>query len=93
MTLNEIVEMVKANPKAFPKGLETSDKDVKQYLALVSVEPDVEKFAKASSLVVAVAENIGCKTLTEVVEAFDAASESLETLRLACRKALASLKG
>ena len=63
MTLNEIVEMVKANPQAFPKGLETSDKDVKQYLALVSVEPDVEKFAKASSLVVALAENIGCKTL------------------------------
>ena len=93
MTLNDIIEMVKTNPKAFPKGLETSDKDVKQYIALVSVEPDVEKFVKASSLVVAVAENIGCKTLTEVVEAFDAASESLETLRLACRKALASLKG
>ena len=93
MTLNEIIEMVKTNPKAFPKGLETSDKDVKQYLALVSVEPDVEKLAKASSLVAALAEHIGCKTLTEVVEAFNAASESLETLRLACRKALASLKG
>ena len=42
MTLNEIIEMVKANPKAFPKGLETSDKDVKQYLALVSVEPQTD---------------------------------------------------
>ena len=30
MTLNEIVEMVKANPQAFPKGLETSDKDVNE---------------------------------------------------------------
>ena len=93
MTLNEIVEMVKANPQAFPKGLETSDEDVKQYLALVSVEPDVEKFAKASALIVAVAENVGCKSRTEVSEAFDAASESLETLRRACLKAVASLKG
>ena len=93
MTLNEIVEMVKANPQTFPKGLETSGEDVKQYLAVVSVEPYVEKFANASALAVAVAENVGCKTLTEVVDAFDAASESLETLRMACRKAVASLKG
>ena len=90
MTLNEIIEMVKANPKAFPKGLETSDKDVKQYLALVSVEPQTDKFAKASATLVAVAENIVCKSQREVEEACDAVRESLSELRNASLLAVAA---
>ena len=89
MTLNEIIEMVKANPKAFPKGLETSDKDVKQYLALVSVEPQTDKFAKASAMLVAVAENVTCKSQLEVEEACDAVRESLRDLRNGCLLAVA----
>ena len=89
MTLNEMIEMVKANPKAFPKGLETSDKDVKQYLALVSVEPQTDKFAKASATLVAVAENVTCKSQREVEEACDAVRESLRDLRNGCLLAVA----
>ena len=89
MTLNVIIEMVKANPKAFPKGLETSDKDVKQYLALVSVEPQTDKFAKASATLVAVAENVTCKSQREVEEACDAVRESLRDLRNGCLLAVA----
>ena len=89
MTLNEIIEMVKANPKAFPKGLETSDKDVKQYLALVSVEPQTDKFAKASATLVAVAENVTCKSQREVEEACDAVRESFRDLRNGCLLAVA----
>ena len=89
MTLNEIIEMVKANPKAFPKGLETSDKDVKQYLALVSVEPQTDKFAKASATLVAVAENVTCKSQREVEETCDAVRESLRDLRNGCLLAVA----
>ena len=89
MTLNEIIEMVKSNPQAFPKGLETSDKDVKQYLALVSVEPQTDKFAKASATLVAVAENVTCKSQREVEEACDAVRESLRDLRNGCLLAVA----
>ena len=89
MTLNEIIETVKSNPQAFPKGLETSDKDVKQYLALVSVEPQTDKFAKASATLVAVAENVTCKSQREVEEACDAVRESLRDLRNGCLLAVA----
>ena len=89
MTLNEIIEMVKANPKAFPKGLETSDKDVRQYLALVSVEPQTDKFAKASAMLVAVAENIVCKSQREVEEACETVADALRDLRNGCLLAVA----
>ena len=62
---------------------------MKQYLALVSVEPQTDKFAKASATLVAVAENVTCKSQREVEEACDAVRESLRDLRNGCLLAVA----
>ena len=91
MNLTEVIEKVKANKAAFPKGLDTDIVEVKRYLALIDVEPQTEKFAKATSVVVAIADNIGCQGEEELTAAFDAAEETLKELRAACLKAVADL--
>ena len=93
MKLNEIIEKVKGNVAAFPDGLETDIETVRSYLAVVSVEPLVEKFAKATSSVIAVAENINADSGEELSASFDAVSASLNELRTECLKAVDSLGG
>ena len=92
MTLNEVIETVKKNPQAFPKGLDTSREEVRDFLEYVSVEAVAEKFGRDASMLVAVAENICCKDEAEVKAVCDAAEVSLKTLRRACFKALAEMR-
>ena len=89
MTLNEVIETVKKNPQAFPKGLDTSREEVRDFLEYVSVEAVAEKFGRDASMLVAVAENIVCKSQREVEEACDAVRESLSELRNASLLAVA----
>ena len=92
MTLNEVIETVKKNPQAFPKGLDTSREEVRDFLEYVAVESVAEKFGQDASTLVAVAENICGKAEEEVVAACNAAEVSLAVLRNACFKALAALR-
>lgn len=92
MTLKDVIAKVAGNARAFPNGLETSIDDVNRFVLAVSLEPETENFAQATSAVVAVAENVDCKTVDEIAKVCDAAEESLRKLRSACLEAVAALK-
>ena len=90
-TLNDVIEKVKANKRAFPNGLDTDIKDVRHYLAVISVEPQTARFAEATSKVIAIADNLDCKTQQEVQNACNDVRGALDSLDLACCKALAEM--
>ena len=91
MTLNKMIEAVKGHPQLFPDGLETKMVDAKRLLAVISVEPQTEDFAKASARVVALAENIDSKTFAEVSDVFGDALATLQELKNACKRAVNEL--
>ena len=90
MKLKDLIEAVEGNERAFPEGLETDLDSVTRYLAVISVDAEIEKLNKATATVVAVAENLDTKT--ELNAAFDAVRNANEELRKASIRAAEELK-
>lgn len=92
MKFKDLIEAVEGNERAFPEGLDTDVESVTRYLAVISVEAEIEKFAAVTARVIAEAENVDCKTEAELNAAFDAARDANEELRKACLRAVENLK-
>lgn len=91
MTLSKMIEVVKGHPQVFPNGLETKMVEAKRLLAVLSVEPQIEDFAKASARAIALAENVDAKNEAEVVDVFGDALATLQELKNACKRAVNEL--
>ena len=74
-----------------PEGLDTDLDSVTRYLAVISVDAEIEKLNKATATAVAVAENLDTKTEAELNAAFDAVRNANEELRKASLRAAAEL--
>ena len=92
MKLKDLIEAVEGNERAFPEGMDTDLDSVTRYLAIISVDGEIEKLRKAMATAVAVAENLDCKTVTEFNAAFDAVRDANEELRKASLRAAAELQ-
>ena len=92
MKLKDLIEAVEGNERAFPEGLETDLDSVTRYLAVISVDAEIEKLNKATATAVAVAENLDTKTEAELNAAFDAVRNANEDLRKASIRAAEELK-
>ena len=91
MKLKDLIEAVEGNERAFPEGMDTDLDSVTRYLAVISVDAEIEKLRKAMATAVAVAENLDSKTKAELNAAFDAVSDANEELRKASLRAAAEL--
>ena len=92
MKLKDLIDAVEGNERAFPEGMDTDLDSVRRYLAVISVDGEIEKLRKAMATAVAVAENLDCKTETELNAAFDAVRDANEELRKASLRAAAELQ-
>ena len=92
MKLKDLIDAVEGNERAFPEGMDTDLDSVRRYLAVISVDGEIEKLRKAMATAVAVAENLDSKTEAELNAAFDAVRNANEELRKASLRAAAELQ-
>ena len=92
MKLKDLIEAVESNERAFPDGMDTDLDSVTRYLAVISVDAEIENLRKAMATAVAVAENLDSKTEAELNAAFDAVRNANEELCKASLRAAAELK-
>ena len=92
MKLKDLIEAVEGNERAFPEGMDTDLDSVTRYLAVISVDGEIENLRNAMARAVAVAENLDSKTEAELNAAFDAVRNANEELRKACLRAAAELQ-
>lgn len=92
MKLKDLIEAVEGNERAFPDGMDTDLDSVTRYLAVISVDGEIENLRNAMATAVAVAENLDSKTEAELNAAFDAVRNANEELRKASLRAAEELK-
>ena len=80
MTLKEVIETVKKNPQAFPKGLDTCYLDVLRLKVREEITPEAMKFRESADRFTRLAMKLDGATAAEMDEAYNDVRETLNSL-------------